>query len=40
MFGGCYGAALEYLNVWLPRCPENVLIRCLEAEVMVPLIFI
>lgn len=28
----CYDAAPEHLNVQLPQCPENVLIRRLEAE--------
>ena len=32
MFGNCYDVAPEHLNVRLPRCLENVLIRCLEAE--------
>ena len=29
----CYEAAPEHLNVQLPQCPDNVLIRCLDAEV-------
>ncbi len=28
----CYEAAPEHLNVQLPQCPENVRIRCLQAE--------
>ncbi len=28
----CYDEAPEHLNVRLPQCPDNVLIRCLEAE--------